>query len=62
MNAKEFTDKWGQFTSGSELTETEIVAMERLMETDAVLRAEVADDHRVHRVLQSMGTIHESQD
>lgn len=62
MNPKEFTNKWGQFTADGELSEDEIVAMERLMEFDAVLRAEVAEDHQLHRTLQSMGTIHDSQD
>lgn len=61
MNAKEFTDAWGQYTSGSQLTEEEILAMERLMESDAVMRAEVSEDHQLHRMLQSLGTIHESQ-
>lgn len=62
MNPKEFTTKWGQFTSDGELSEEEIAAMERLMEFDAVLRAEVAEDHELHRTLQSMGTIHDSQE
>lgn len=62
MNPKEFTDAWGRFTSGEELTDAEIRGMEWLLESDAVLRAEVAEDHQLHRMLKSMGVIHETQD
>ena len=62
MNNKEFTAKWGLFTSCSELSEEETLAMEQLMEADPVLQAEVAEDHQLHRLLQSMGAIHSTQD
>ena len=61
MNPKEFTDAWGRFTSGEQLSEAEIRAMEQMLEMDAALRTEVAEDHHLHRMLQSMGSIHESQ-
>ncbi|MFK7822145.1 MAG: FecR domain-containing protein [Planctomycetaceae bacterium] len=62
MNAKEFTNRWGQHTAGTDLTVEEVLAMESLLEADAVLRAEVAEDHQIHRMLNAMGAIHESQD
>lgn len=62
MNNREFTMKWGEFTSDVELTEAETLAMEELIEADAVLRAEVAEDHQLHRMLESLGEIHDTQD
>lgn len=62
MTPKEFTDLWGQYTSGADVSGEDVPAMERLLESDTALRTEVADDHQLHRMLQSMGTIHESQD
>lgn len=62
MNPREFTERWGQYTSGLELTEEETLAMEQLLDSDAALRTEVTDDHQLHLMLEAMGTIHESQD
>ena len=62
MNNRDFTTKWGQFTSGNQLTEEETLGMEQLVESDAVLRAEIAEDHQLHRMLKSLGSIHESQE
>lgn len=62
MNNREFTAKWGEFTSDAVLTEDDTLAMEQLVESDAVLRAEIAEDHQLHRMLRSLATIHDSQE
>ena len=62
MNAKEFTSAWTTYTTDGELSPIVVTEMEAALDGDVALRSEALDDQQLHRMLGSMGDVHNSQD
>lgn len=62
MTIQSSTASWLRYLSGEPLTEVERQELEREVVDDDVLRASLAEDQRLHRLLSSVGSIDASRD